>query len=217
MPLSAVSIITQLLRKIFPTFYQPFDGKKPYFLQNKFGKQLCFTKIAENNRKFIPVENSKHFVNSLGNGLQKGKRVHIIKPTLQKGGSMRNFLRRLQAGLRHFMLGRYGTDKLNMAILSAGVILSVLVMLISNPLLDGILTLIAYGLMIWAIFRMLSRNTYKRYQENRKYLRFLERIKDREHRYFDCPRCHQSVRVPRGKGKISITCPKCKEKFIKKT
>ena len=135
----------------------------------------------------------------------------------QKGGSMRNFLSRLQAGLRHFMLGRYGTDKLNMAILSAGVILSVLVMLISNPLLDGILTLIAYGLMIWAIFRMLSRNTYKRYQENRKYLRFLERIKDREHRYFDCPRCRQSVRVPRGKGKISITCPKCKEKFIKKT
>lgn len=130
---------------------------------------------------------------------------------------MRNFLSRLQAGLRHFMLGRYGTDKLNMAILTAGVVLSVLVMLIANPLADGFLTFFAYCLMILAIFRMLSRNTYKRYQENRKYLRFIERIKDREHRYFDCPRCHQPVRVPRGKGKIAITCPKCKEKFIKKT
>ena len=130
---------------------------------------------------------------------------------------MRNFLSRLQAGLRQFMLGRYGTDKLNMAILTAGVVLSVLVMFISNPLADGLLTFFAYVLMIWAIFRMLSRNTYKRYQENRKYLRFVERIKDRDHRYFDCPRCRQIVRVPRGKGKISITCPKCKEQFIKKT
>ena len=130
---------------------------------------------------------------------------------------MRNFLSRLQAGLRHFMLGRYGTDKLNMAILSAGVILSVLVMLISNPLLDGILTLIAYGLMIWAIFRMLSRNTYKRYQENRKFLQIFDRLKDRQHRYFDCPKCRQMVRVPRGKGKIAITCPRCREKFVKKT
>ena len=130
---------------------------------------------------------------------------------------MRNFLSRIEAVLRQFMMGRYGTDKLNMAILGAGVLLSVLVMVFSNPLLDGILTLIAYGLMIWAIFRMLSRNTYKRYQENRKYLRFLERMKDREHRYYACPRCRQPVRVPRGKGKIAITCPKCKEKFIKKT
>ncbi len=130
---------------------------------------------------------------------------------------MGNLPDRMKAWLRHFMLGRYGTDKLNMAILSAGVALSVLVFLISNPLLDGILTLLAYGLMFWAIFRMLSRNTYKRYQENRRYLRFLEQIKDREHRYFQCPRCRQSVRVPRGKGKISITCPKCKENFIKKT
>ncbi|MBE7002596.1 MAG: hypothetical protein E7421_07940 [Ruminococcaceae bacterium] len=130
---------------------------------------------------------------------------------------MRNFLSKLAAGLRHFMLGRYGTDKLNMTILGVGVICSVLVMFVRLPVLDLALTVLAYGLMIWAIFRMFSRNTYKRYQENRKYLRFLERLKDREHRYFECPRCRQPVRVPRGKGKISITCPKCKEKFVKKT
>ena len=130
---------------------------------------------------------------------------------------MNNFFRRLSDRFRHFMLGRYGTDKLNMAILTAGVILAVVVMFTRLPLLDLLLTGLSYGLMFWAIFRMFSRNTYKRYQENRKYLRFVERLKDREHRYFDCPRCRQPVRVPRGKGKIAITCPKCKEKFIKKT
>lgn len=132
-------------------------------------------------------------------------------------GFFRNLGKKINDGLRYFMTGRYGTDKLNMAILGAGLILCVLVMFIKVPLLDLVLTVFSYGLMFWAIFRMFSRNTYKRYQENRKYLRFLERIKDREHRYFDCPRCRQPVRVPRGKGKISITCPKCKEKFIKKT
>ena len=126
-------------------------------------------------------------------------------------------MRRFSAFIRRFMMGRYGTDKLNMTILGAGVVLCLLALINPLPLLDLIMTLLSYILMFWAIFRMFSRNTYKRYQENRKYLRFLERIKDREHRYFDCPRCHQPVRVPRGKGKIAITCPKCKEKFIKKT
>ncbi len=119
--------------------------------------------------------------------------------------------------LRRFMQGRYGTDKLNMTILGAGLILCLLVIFIKLPILDLVLTLLSYVLMFWALFRTFSRNTYKRYQENKKFLRFLDRIKDKEHRYFDCPRCHQPVRVPRGKGKISITCPKCKEKFIKKT
>lgn len=132
-----------------------------------------------------------------------------------------NFLRGLgdkfSKGMRNFMMGRYGTDKLNIAILGIGLVLCLFVMFVKNPFLDLILTILSYGFMIWAIFRSLSRNTYKRYQENRKYLRLLERLKDREHRYFDCPRCHQPIRVPRGKGKIAITCPKCKEKFIKKT
>ena len=123
---------------------------------------------------------------------------------------------KLSAGLRRFMQGRYGSDKMNTAILVAGLVACFLAMLMP-PLLHLIFTLVSYGLMGWAIFRMLSRNTYKRYRENRRYLLFLERFKDREHKYFDCPRCRQPVRVPRGKGKISITCPKCKEKFIKKT
>ncbi|MBQ4641426.1 MAG: hypothetical protein IJB47_02295 [Oscillospiraceae bacterium] len=130
---------------------------------------------------------------------------------------LQNLGAKLGAGLRHFMLGRYGTDKLNTVILISGVIASLLSMFIKIPVVNLILTVISYALMIWAIYRMLSRNTYKRYQENRKFLRLKERLKDKQHRYFGCPRCRQQVRVPRGKGKISITCPKCGEKFIKKT
>lgn len=133
------------------------------------------------------------------------------------GAWFRRLLANMAAATRRFMQGRYGTDKLNTAILVCGLAACFLAMLMPSALIHLLLTLISYILMGWAIFRMLSRNTYKRYQENCKYLRFVERLKDREHRYFDCPRCHQPVRVPRGKGKISITCPKCKEKFIKKT
>ncbi len=127
------------------------------------------------------------------------------------------FFGRLKAAMRRFMEGRYGTDKLNMAILVVGLVFCLLVIIQPIALLDLIFTVLSYVLMGIAIFRMLSRNTYKRYQENRKYLRFKERLRDRQHRYYDCPRCRQPIRVPRGKGKISITCPKCKEKFIKKT
>lgn len=115
------------------------------------------------------------------------------------------------------MQGRNGTDKLNMAILCAGLVACIVGMFIPFALAKLVLTLISYVCMGWAIFRCFSRNTYKRYRENRKYLMFLQRIKDREHRYYDCPRCRQQVRVPRGKGKIAISCPKCKEKFVRKT
>lgn len=119
--------------------------------------------------------------------------------------------------MRRFMAGRYGTDKLNMMLLSIALILSLAAIFIRNSWVNLILTTLSYSIMFWCIFRCFSRNTYKRYQENRKYLRFLERIKDRDHRYYNCPRCRQPVRVPKGKGKIAITCPRCKEKFIKKT
>ena len=129
----------------------------------------------------------------------------------------RNLGAKIAAGIRHFMMGRYGTDKLNMVILGGGLIASLVSMFIHFAPVNLLLTAVSYALMGWAIFRTLSRNTYKRYQENRKYLMFMQRIKDRDHRYFDCPRCRQQVRVPRGKGKIAISCPKCKEKFIRKT
>jgi hypothetical protein len=128
-----------------------------------------------------------------------------------------NFLSRIVLSIRRFMAGRYGTDPLNMAILMAGVVVSVIGAFFRMPLVNLLLTAVAYGLMIWAIVRTLSRDTYKRYQENRKFLQFFDRLKDKEHRHFECPKCRQMVRVPRGKGKIAITCPRCREKFIRKT
>ena len=124
---------------------------------------------------------------------------------------------KIKQKLRQFMVGRYGTDKLNMVILTAGVVISIVAMFMPLPLTKLLLTTLSYVLMFWAIFRCFSRNTYKRYQENRKYLMWLDKIKDRQHKYFSCPRCRQPVRVPRGKGKIAIKCPKCGEKFIRKS
>ena len=130
---------------------------------------------------------------------------------------LRSFFYKLRMGLSHFMMGRYGTDKLNMAILGAGIACTVLTMLIPIAIVKLLLTALSYFFMILAICRTLSRNVYKRYEENRKYLLFIQKVKDKDHRYYNCPRCRQQVRVPKGKGKISITCPKCKEKFIKIT
>ena len=126
-------------------------------------------------------------------------------------------MQKIKQWLTRFMMGRYGNDKLNMYILGVGVVASLLSVLIPVTAVKLLLTTVSYAFLVVALIRCFSRNTYKRYEENRKFLKFLTRAKDREHRYFSCPKCHQTVRVPRKKGKISITCPKCREKFIRKT
>lgn len=134
--------------------------------------------------------------------------------------------RKLGAALRRMMYGRYGSDELNMLLL----ILAVLVSL-CNAILSSIFTqsevfvrwispslsLLMLGLLAVNLFRCFSRNIYKRQQENRRLRNFLTRLKDRSHRYYRCPSCRQRVRVPKGRGKISIRCPKCGNKFVKKT
>ena len=134
-----------------------------------------------------------------------------------KGGWLRQLGYKMKMGLARFLSGRYGTDKLNSHLLMTGLALCLLSMFMPLAWLVLLMTGLSYLFMGIAVFRCLSRNTYKRYQENRRYLAFLSRIKDREHRYFTCPKCRQSVRVPKGKGKIAISCPKCRERFIKKT
>ena len=124
---------------------------------------------------------------------------------------------RFVMAIQRFMAGRYGTDKLNMLRLGLGMAVAVINLFIRQPLVSFVLMVLAWLLLGLVFFRTLSRNTYKRYRENRRFLLLLQRIKDREHRYYDCPKCRQQVRVPRGKGKIAITCPKCRDKFIKKT
>ena len=130
---------------------------------------------------------------------------------------LRQATSRFYAGFHNFMSGRYGSDRLNMVILGLGLLASILSSLFARSIAGTVFWFLSYALMIWAIFRALSRNTYKRYQENRTFLLFFDLLNDRNNRYFDCPKCRQAVRVPRGKGKISITCPRCKEKFVRKT
>ena len=133
------------------------------------------------------------------------------------GSWLRGLGAKLRTGLYHFMAGRYGTDRLNTVILCVGVAASILSAFFQQYWWGRLAWAVSYALMIWAIFRSLSRNINKRYQENRRFLLLLDRFKDRQNRYFLCPRCRQTVRVPRHKGKIAITCPKCKERFQRRT
>ena len=114
-------------------------------------------------------------------------------------------MRGFRGWLQRFMAGRYGTDKLNSFLLWTAVILMVIGLVIPNVTVRLILMAVYYTLWGWSIFRRLSRNPDRRYRENRRFLLLIDRFKDRQHRYFDCPKCRQMVRVPRGKGKISIT------------
>ena len=126
--------------------------------------------------------------------------------------------RKIGDGLRRFMAGRYGSDRLNQCLLGAAFVL-ILISAIGGRQVQwmSILSLLAYVPLIWSMFRMYSRNIEARRRENAAFQRFFTRLRDRQNRYFTCPRCRQVVRVPRGKGRINIRCPKCGEQFIKKT
>lgn len=127
--------------------------------------------------------------------------------------------------LRKFMIGRYGPDQFGMAIL----ILSLILSLITSFTGWAAVSVASYVLLLLAFFRMLSRNMPRRRAENDRFLRFwwpvrtwfrkgIDRFKARkQYKFFKCPACGNNLRVPKGKGKIRITCPKCGERFEKKT
>ena len=124
--------------------------------------------------------------------------------------------------MRRLMWGRCGVDQLNLFLLIVSVILSLAGSFLSRIsaacwLVGVLLSLVSYALLIWYFIRFFSRNLEKRARENRRFLNFKARWTDRQHRYYRCPNCKQIVRVPRGRGKICIKCPKCSEKFLKKT
>ena len=121
--------------------------------------------------------------------------------------------RKISQALQRFMYGRNGVDELSWLLVIVGLILSIVASFTGLM----ILSLLSYILLIVAIWRMFSRKTDKRQAENQKLLSFWKRIRDRQHRYFSCPKCKQTVRVPRGKGKVNIRCPRCGEQFVKKT
>ncbi len=134
----------------------------------------------------------------------------------------RSMLQRFSAWLRRFMYGRCGVDQLNIFLLVAAVVLNLIALLLSRlgavcAVIGMVVNLSSYGVLIWYLYRALSRNLEKRILENRRFLTWKSRITDRQNRYYRCPNCKQTVRVPRGRGKICVKCPKCSEKFIRKS
>ena len=121
------------------------------------------------------------------------------------------------------MIGRYGADELAKAQSIAALVLLFLSMFSRL----GIFYWLAIALMIYSTWRMFSKNISARYAENQKYLALENRLRRffgqkrylmqqrKEYHIYKCPGCKQKIRIPRGKGKISIRCPKCGEEFIK--
>ena len=126
---------------------------------------------------------------------------------------------------QRFMQGRYGVDEISYILLGLSLILSI----ISNIDKLSFLYFVALIPIVLSFVRSLSRNITARIAEREKYLTLVEPIKpfiklqqnkfrDRNtHRYFRCKNCKATLRVPKGKGKISITCPQCNSKITKKT
>ena len=127
--------------------------------------------------------------------------------------------------LERFMEGRYGYDQFSRFLSFVSLALLIISMFVKIP----ILFYLAVIVIVWTYFRTLSRNVSKRYAENERFLQFFGKITSRFqnrryyqeqrkiYKYFLCPKCRQKVRVPKGKGKICITCPKCRMEFVRRS
>jgi len=123
------------------------------------------------------------------------------------------------------MSGRYGPDHLAIALIVLSFIISLLYAIL------GVIALLYISYIIFGVvlFRMLSRNIHRRRAENDKFIRYwwpvrtkikrrFESIRQRRtHKFFKCPNCKNTLRIPKGKGKLQVTCPKCGNRFMKKT
>lgn len=129
--------------------------------------------------------------------------------------------------LKSFMQGRYGNDQLNMFLIILGFTATLFLTLLV-PSRFYYLRSLGTVIYIIALFRALSTNFPKRQKENHEFMRISEpwrkylykkfnQLQDKDHRYFNCPSCHRTLRVPKNKGKINITCPHCNRQFKKRT
>lgn len=142
---------------------------------------------------------------------------------------MRNFFYRVSSAMARFMYGRNGNDQLNLALLAAYLLVLLVQALLGRlQAARAILEVLSLALALAVLFRTFSRNLSKRRAENAKFLGWWHPIKsriaaarsrsqDKAHKYFTCRSCKTICRVPAGKGKIEITCPKCGGKIIGKS
>lgn len=122
-----------------------------------------------------------------------------------------------------FMQGRYGMDQFGRFLSGLTIVLLIISLFSGNQ----IWYLLALAALVYSYFRMFSRNIQKRYAENQKYLAATAKIRQafyrkkgelqqrKTHHIYRCPDCKQKIRVPRGRGRIEIRCPKCNARFIK--
>lgn len=125
--------------------------------------------------------------------------------------------------LREIMAGRNGFDRLSIVLIALSFIVSVFAVFV--PLIK----IFSLALFAYALWRAFSKNLDKRREENFRFTRItsdigesyrqwsFHRQQKQQFRFFVCPGCKIKLRLPRGKGKISITCPKCGLKFKRNT
>lgn len=134
---------------------------------------------------------------------------------------------RFQQKIMQFMRGRYGVDQLSNFLIAAAVVVAILGIFVRVPIFN----ILCWVLMIIGYIRIFSKNTGKRYAENQKFLDKTFKIRNAYARLkyrmkygkqnsdpyyiYQCKKCGQKIRIPKGKGKIMITCPKCKNQFKK--
>lgn len=138
---------------------------------------------------------------------------------------IKNWFRNLGSRMQSFMYGRYGYDELSQ-FLSMTALVCIVAGLFVFP---GFFYGLAMALYLITLFRTYSKNLSKRRRELEAYMRLANLVKTwfslqkrkfserKTHRYFKCSQCKTSLRVPKGKGKIKIHCPKCGEEIVKKT
>lgn len=127
--------------------------------------------------------------------------------------------------MKNFMIGRYGQDELGKFILSLTLILLVINLFVKTSALSAV----ALMLIFYSYYRIFSRDTSARYAENKKFLDTIEPLRRKfftsknkyenrkVYKYIKCPSCKLEMKVPKGKGKIKVTCKSCGNKFIIKS
>lgn len=120
-----------------------------------------------------------------------------------------------------WMYGRNGSDDIARVCANLALIL----VLIDVFARTAWLSWIAVVLIVYAFWRLASKDVAARARENEAFMSKLgparpwvsspvATIKDhKDYKYMKCPNCGQKCRVPRGKGKVRVTCRKCHQKF----